>query len=49
MWFHPYVGCETETHGHRQQCGGYQREGEGGSRGDRGVVIYDDRKWFDIG
>ena len=22
----------------------YQREGEGGSRGDRGVVIYDDRK-----
>ena len=30
---HSYVGYETETHGHRQQYGGYQRERGWGSKG----------------
>ena len=27
IWFHSHVGWKTETHRHRQQYGGYQREG----------------------
>ena len=29
IWFHSYVEYKTGTHRHRQQYGGYQREGAG--------------------
>ena len=36
-WFHSSVGHNAETHGHRQQCGGDQREGGWEvSKGQRG-------------
>ena len=38
---------KTETHGHRQQCGGDQREGVGGL--GNGGLIYGDGGRFDFG
>ena len=48
IWVHSYVGYKTETHRHRQQCGGYQRKGVGGVKG-KGGQIYGCVRWFDFG
>ena len=37
VWFHSYVGCNTETHRYRQQYGGYQREGDGWDKRVKGA------------
>ena len=39
---------QIKTHRHRQQSGGYQREGDGGVVKGKGGQIYGDRK-FDFG
>ena len=39
-WFHSYVGYKTETHRHRHQFGGYQREGGRSMEGYRGTNIW---------
>ena len=48
IWVHSYVGYKTETHRHRQQCGGYQRKGVGGVKG-KGGQIYGDGRQLDLG
>ena len=42
------MGYKTETHRHRPQCGGHQREGVGGRKGKGGQTCGDGR-WLDLG
>ena len=42
------MGYKTETHGHRQQYGGYQRKGGRVVKG-KGGQIYDDRDDLTLG
>ena len=46
--FHSHVGYKTETHRHRQQCSGYQRDGAEGQQRVKRVRCGDGR-WFDLG
>ena len=46
---HTFVGYKTETHRHRQQYSGYQREGRLGVIKGKGGQIYGDRRLFDFG
>ena len=49
IWFHSNVGYKSETHSHRQQYGGCQREAGREVEEGKGGQIYGHGGWFNFG